>query len=74
GRETAEVLPYTGDPWADVPADRVLTITFVRSAGGTVFGRLDPYNDPVCGCEMRTTFTGRVKGNLVEGTYTSEHI
>lgn len=74
GRETAEVLPYTGDPWVNVPRDRILTVTFVRAAGGTVFGRLDPYNDPVCGCEMKTTFTGRIKGNLIEGNYTSEHV
>ncbi len=74
GRETAEVIPFTTDPWANVAPDQVLTVTFVRAAGGTVYGELDIYNDPVCGCEIRTTFTGRVKGNLVEGTYTSEHL
>ena len=74
GRETAEILPFTGDPWSNVPEDRILTVSFVRAAGGTVYGRLDPYNDPVCGCEMKTTFTGRVKGNLIEGSYTSEHL
>jgi hypothetical protein len=63
-----------GDPWANVPSDRLLTITFVRAAGGTVFGRLDPYNDPVCGCELKTTFTGHIKGNLIEGSYASEHV
>lgn len=74
GRETAEILPFTGDPWRNVPDDRILTVGFVRAAGGTVFGRLDPYHDPVCGCEMNTTFTGHIKGNLIEGTYISEHI
>ena len=74
GRETAAMVPLTTDPWADVAPDQILSITFVRAAGGTVFGRLDPYHDPVCGCELRTTFTGRIKGNLVEGTYTSQHV
>lgn len=74
GRETADVIPFTTDPWANVAEDEILTVTFVRAAGGTVYGRLDPYNDPVCGCEIRTTFTGRITGNLVEGTYTSEHV
>lgn len=74
GRETADVIPFTTDPWANVSPDQVLNVTFVRAAGGTVFGQLDTYNDPVCGCEIRTTFTGRVKGNLIEGTYTSEHL
>jgi hypothetical protein len=73
GRETAGTIPID-DPWRGVAEDRILTITFVRAAGGSVFGRLDPYNDPVCGCEMRTTFMGRIDGNLIEGTYTSEHL
>lgn len=74
GRETAEMIPFTTDPWADVSEDQVLTVTFVRAAGGTVSGELDIYDDPVCGCEIRTSFTGRIKGNLVEGTYTSKHL
>lgn len=74
GRETAEVIPLTTDPWANVSPEQVLNITFVRAAGGTVFGRLEPYHDPVCGCEIDTRFTGRMKGNLIEGTYTSVHV
>lgn len=74
GRETAEMMPITTNPWANVSPDQILTVTFVRAAGGTVHGRLDTYNDPVCGCEIRTVFTGRLKGNLIEGTYTSEHL
>lgn len=74
GRETAEMIPLTTDPWADVAEDRLLKVTFVPAAGGAVHGEVDPYSDPVCGCEMRTTFTGRVKGNLIEGTYVSVHV
>ncbi len=74
GRETAEMIPFTTDPWANVSPDQVLTVTFVRAAGGSVYGKLDVYHDPVCGCEVETTFTGRVKGNLVEGSYTSKHV
>ncbi|MEJ2504125.1 MAG: hypothetical protein P8177_12575 [Gemmatimonadota bacterium] len=73
GRETAGTVPLD-DPWRGVAQDRLLSIEFVRAAGGTVFGRLAPYADPVCGCEMRTTFMGRLEGNLIEGTYTSDHI
>lgn len=74
GRETAAVIPFTTDPWANVAQDQLLTVTFVRAAGGTVFGELDVYHDPLCGCEIRTTFTGRVAGNLLEGSYTSVHV
>ena len=72
GREVAGAIPLE-DPWQNVATDQILTITFVRAAGGTVFGSLDPYYDPVCGCEMTTTFMGRIQGNLIEGTYTSMH-
>lgn len=74
GRETAEIIPFTTDPWADVSPDQILEVTFVRAAGGTVFGRFDIYNDPVCGCEIRTTLTGRINGDLLEGTYNSAHL
>jgi hypothetical protein len=74
GRETADVIPFTTDPWADVAPDRILKVTFVRAAGGTIFGRFDIYNDPVCGCEVQTTMTGRINGNLIEGTYNSVHL
>ena len=75
GRETAAMVPLTtDDPWADVSDEQTLDVTFVRAAGGAVFGKLDIYNDPVCGCEVRTTLTGRIKGNLLEGTYITEHV
>lgn len=73
GRETAGTIP-AHDPWSAVAESRILTITFVRAVGSTIYGLLDPYPDPVCGCDLRTTFTGRIKGNLIEGTYTSEHL
>ena len=50
-----------------------LTISFVRAAGGGITGRLDPYRDPECGCLLTTTFTGRVTGDVVEGTFVSFH-
>jgi hypothetical protein len=50
-----------------------LTISFVRAAGGGITGRLDPYRDPECGCLLTTTFTGRVNGDVVEGTFVSFH-
>ncbi|MFW5946934.1 MAG: hypothetical protein ACOCUW_00465 [Gemmatimonadota bacterium] len=74
GRETADVIAFTTNPWANVAPDRILTVSFVRAAAGTVYGEIDLYHDPVCGCEVRTTFTGHIKGNLVEGTFTTAHV
>ncbi|MBI4408277.1 MAG: hypothetical protein HY561_01135 [Gemmatimonadetes bacterium] len=66
--------PTAPPPAQELPigpgAPQVLTIRFVRSAGGTVTGRLDPYTDPFCDCTVRTSFTGRIEGDVVQGSFT----
>lgn len=47
-----------------------LTIRFVRAAHGTVSGRLDPYTDPECSCQVTTVFEGHVQGDVISGHYT----
>lgn len=74
GRETAEALPMDGDLWSHVPPERLISVTFVRGPDGTVTATLGQHHDPVCGCDLRTVFTGRVQGNILEGTYVSEHL
>lgn len=49
----------------------VLTIRFVRVEQGQVSGTLDPYADPQTGEKLLTTFVGDLKGNTIEGTYTT---
>ncbi len=55
-------------------APPVLTIRFVRASGDRVYGTLDEYEDPDCGCRLQTTFTGRVESGRLEGTFTSTHL
>jgi hypothetical protein len=74
GQEMAEALPMTGDLWSHIPPERLITVTFVPAADGTVRGTLGNHHDPVCGCDLRTVFTGRVQGSVMEGTYVSEHL
>jgi hypothetical protein len=50
---------------------QILTIRLVRVAGDTVSGVLDAYRDPQCDCPVETTFTGRLTGNTIQGTYTT---
>ena len=50
---------------------QVLTIKLVRVTGDTVTGVLDPYRDPECDCAVETTFTGRLSGDTIEGTFTT---
>lgn len=53
---------------------RVLTIRFVRATGDQVSGVLDPYDDPACGCPVRTEFIGRMVGDTLAGTYETIHV
>ena len=50
---------------------QVLTIKLVRVSGDAVSGVLDAYRDPQCDCPVVTTFTGNVKGDTIEGTFST---
>jgi hypothetical protein len=67
----APLHPMHGDEIAEqnIPASQLLTIRFVQVHGGSVGGELQPYHDPVCDCAVHTTFTGRLAGDSVTGTY-----
>src|SRR5207253_3560527 len=52
------------------PRAAVLTINFVRVAGGRVTGRLAPYADPESGTPLATTFEGQLAGDTIQGAYT----
>lgn len=56
------------------PEPRLLRIAFVAVDDGRVRGTLEVYRDPVCGCPLETTFTGRIRGDVIEGTYSSVHL
>jgi hypothetical protein len=47
----------------------LLSISFVRVADGNVQGELEPYIAPDCGCVARTTFYGRVAGDVIQGSF-----
>lgn len=75
-----EVPPESrpGDPDAPLrppgQAPQPLKIAFVRAANSTIEGQLAPYRDPECGCQLVTTFTGRlVTPDHFEGTFVSLH-
>ena len=69
----APLHPMHGDEIAEqnIPATQLLTIQFVRVRGGQVAGELEPYHEPSCDCALHTTFTGRIEGDSVTGTYRS---
>lgn len=55
------------------PASEYLPISFVSVANGRVRGVLEPYRDPACGCLINTSFDGEMRGNTIEGSFTSRH-
>jgi hypothetical protein len=48
-----------------------LTIRFVNAANGMVSGRLDPYTDPDCSCQVETVFEGQLHDGTIAGHYTA---
>ena len=56
---------------ATSPRSAVLTINFVRVDQARVTGTLAPYADPETGAQLFTAFAGQVRGDVIEGTYTT---
>jgi len=56
---------------AAAPRPAVLTINFVRVAEGRVTGTLAPYADPETGVQLFTAFDGLLRGDVIEGSYTT---
>lgn len=50
-----------------------LPIAFVRTDDGYVSGELESYWDFDRHCDAATTFRGRVRGNVVDGTYKTSY-
>jgi len=68
GSETQPKLPGTASGTAST-MPQVLNISFVDASGGVLRGTMDPYRDPLCDCEVQTTFVGRLSGDTIEGTF-----
>ena len=51
---------------------QVLEINTVRTEGGYVTGAMSTYVDPGCNCEVRTTFSGSIDGDIIIGEFTTE--
>lgn len=57
-------------PHSMISSASVLSIEFVRIAGGEISGKIAPYPDPeVPEATLETHFTGRVDGEWIEGTF-----
>jgi len=68
-----EIIRNDGEhrpPHSMISSASVLSIEFVRIAGGEISGKIAPYPDPeVPEAMLETQFTGRVDGQWIEGTF-----
>jgi hypothetical protein len=71
GPQVAGTNTASGKNIVAYPASQPLKIRFVRVAGDSVSGLLEPYSAPDCGCVLTTRFTGRVGSNRIDGTFTT---
>jgi hypothetical protein len=61
-----------GDEESAAKPCTVLNIRVVRVEHDRVRGTMVPYWDPDCDCRTRTVFEGKVSGNRIAGTFTSQ--
>ncbi|HEY7370411.1 MAG TPA: hypothetical protein VIA29_11020 [Thermoanaerobaculia bacterium] len=59
--------PTEAETLAQMP--RITSIQFVKAEGGNLSGKMDPFIDPECNCEVMATFYGKVTGDLIEGNF-----
>jgi hypothetical protein len=53
---------------------QVLNIRFIETSEGALAGVLDPYIDPNCSCDVQTSFNGVLRGDRIEGSFTSKPV
>ncbi len=49
-----------------------LKISFVSIENNKVSGKIDPYTDPQCNCQVSTEFVGTLASGAIDGTFTTK--
>jgi len=66
-----ELGRHTADGTVLMGGETPLKIQFVAVEGGQISGKIDPYTDPSCSCEVATEFVGTLSGDAITGTFTT---
>lgn len=66
-----ELGRHTADGTVLMGGETPLKIQFVAVEGGTLSGKIEPYTDPACSCEVSTEFVGTLTGDAIVGTFTT---
>ncbi len=49
-----------------------LQISFVAIENSKISGKIDPYTDPQCNCQVSTEFVGTLANGTIDGTFTTK--
>lgn len=60
---------HTADGTVLMGGETPLQIQFVSIEGGQISGKIAPYTDPRCSCEVVTEFVGTVVGDAITGSF-----
>jgi hypothetical protein len=71
GAQHAYAAPGDRTPLGPDAVVQPLSISLVVAHGTEVTGTLSPYRDQGRGCDARATFSGRLSGNAIRGTFVS---
>ena len=66
-----ELGRHTADGTVLMGGATPLKISFVAVSNGQVTGKIDPYTDPNCQCQVQTEFVGTQSGDSITGTFTT---
>lgn len=64
-----QVGSHTADGTVLMGGTSPLKISFVALAHGQISGKIDPYTDPSCQCQVQTEFTGTRDHNEISGDF-----
>lgn len=67
-----QVGSHTADGTVLMGGTSPLKIQFIALAHGQITGKIDPYTDPSCQCQVQTEFTGTRDHNAIDGTFTTK--
>jgi len=67
-----ELGRHTADGTVLMGGETPLKIQFVAVEGGQLSGKIEPYTDPACSCEVQTEFVGTLNGDAITGSFTTE--
>jgi hypothetical protein len=63
---------HTADGTVLMGGTTPLKIQFVAVEHGKIAGKIDPYTDPSCQCQVQTEFTGTLEGETIDGGFTTK--